>query len=109
MPTTTEDLLNQIKPSELDLQTTHHMLVIMAQQLNTLTANQQQMLDVLNGSTSRDLPGLRARMREAEASIDEWKRYKLVVKGVAIGMGLTMLTSISTLITLVAQALKVSP
>lgn len=107
--TSTVDLLNQIKPSELDLQTAHHMMVIMAQQIDVLTTNQLQVLDVLNGSSSRDLPGLRTRMREAEASIDEWKRYKLVVKGVAIGMGLTMLTSVSTLITLIAQAMKVSP
>jgi hypothetical protein len=107
--TAAKDILDQLDKDKLDSPTTYRMLKLMADQLDVVATNQRIVLDVLNGDPNRDLPGLRVRMKEVEATSDEWKRYKLIVKGVAVGMTLTMITSISTLITLISQTVKVLP
>lgn len=58
---------------------------------------------VINGDPSRDIAGLRPRVKAVETSVDEWNRYKLLVKGMAIGVGLTMVIGVANLITLVTQ------
>ncbi len=95
--------------SDLDVNALYQMILIQQQQIDQLMTNQKQNLDVLNGDPSRDLVGLRMRVKTAEAKLEEWERYKLIVKGVAIGMGLTLITSVSTLITVASQVIKVTP
>lgn len=102
--------------SGVDINTLYQMVILQQQQIDdqktkieALVKNQNQNMDVLNGDPNRDLKGLRTRMKEAEETLDEWKRYKLITKGIAIGMGLTMVTSISTLITVISQVVKVTP
>lgn len=95
--------------SNLDLNALYQMILLQQQQIDALALNQKHNLDIVDGDPSRDLPGLRVRMKEAEAVLEEWKRYKLIVKGIAIGMTLTMVTSVSTLITIISQAVKGTP
>lgn len=94
---------------DTDLLTLHHMLAIQAERIETLMGDVKRLKDIIDGDATRDLPGLRARVASAEGTVADFQRYKLLIKGISIGMGLTMVTSISTLVTLVSQVLGAKP
>jgi len=79
------------------------MLVKQGERMAVFAERQARVFAVLDGEPEKDQVGLRDRMKAAEKVIDEWERYKTIMKGMAIGMGLTLVTSVANLITLLTQ------
>lgn len=50
-----------------------------------------RIVDIIDGNEDKDIPGLRARVRDLEAWREEykkeWTRFKLLLLGIAIGLG----------------------
>lgn len=73
-------------------------------QLNALRRDMDRMIMLIDGSEDMDIDGLRPRTERTEATIEEAKKYKWILYGIAIGLGVTSLGSIGTLLTVLSKA-----
>lgn len=75
---------------------------IEAERINRIDENQKRILIVLDGDPKTDSVGIRDRVKAIEKVIEEWQQYKLLVRGISIGMGLTTVMSGANLVTLLS-------
>jgi len=74
-------------------------------QLDALRRDVDRVVMLLDGDEGLDIEGLRQRMDRIEELADEVGAFKNLLRGIAIGLGVTGVGSIGTLIAVLTKAL----
>jgi hypothetical protein len=74
-------------------------------QLDALRRDVDRLIMLVDGDEGLDIEGLRQRMDRIEELADEVGAFKNLLRGIAIGLGVTGVGSIGTLIALLSKAL----
>jgi hypothetical protein len=73
-------------------------------QLDALRRDVDRLIMLVDGDEGLDIDGLRQRTDRIEEMADEVKRFKWILYGITIGLGLTGIGSIGTLVTVLSRA-----
>lgn len=73
-------------------------------QLDALRRDVDRLIMLVDGSEDMDIDGLRQRTERIEDLAEEVKRFKWTLYGISIGLGLTGLGTIGTLVTVLSRA-----
>ncbi|NIM55139.1 MAG: hypothetical protein GTO15_11045 [Pseudomonas stutzeri] len=74
-------------------------------QLDALRRDVDRLLMLVDGDEGLDIDGLRQRMERMEDVAGDVKKFKWTLYGIGIGLGLTGIGSIGTLITVLSRAM----
>ena len=116
----TQGIIDDIKATQIQLDQISGTIIALQRgaaldggELLSLAHAVQQLSKVVNGDPSSDLLGLRQRVKALELIVDilqeDKKQTQSTLKGIAIGLGLTVLTGAGTFVTMLIQLLGGKP
>jgi hypothetical protein len=73
-------------------------------QLDALRRNVDRLIMLIDGSEDMDIDGMRQRLERQENLGKEVQKFKWILYGIGIGLGVTGLSSIGTLLAVLSKA-----